>query len=104
MKRYQITISGPNVQRCGFRKEAARVAREMGLSGEAAYVGKDILIEVEGTEEKLRSFMEWCKKGPEFCEISGTSENEVEVIGNRNFTVVHGVVNELSAVSLQQSA
>lgn len=92
LKRFQITITGPNVQRCGFRKEAVRLAKEMGLTGYAAYVEKDFHIEVEGNEQLLFQYIEWCKKGPRFCEIDGVENIEIEYIGDIHFINIPGVV------------
>lgn len=91
MKRYQITIKGPNVQRCGFRKHASVMARSLQLSGLAEYLNMDVFMDVEGTSDNLNLFLQWCHIGPSDCMIEGVEIIELPVLGLTGFNVVPGV-------------
>lgn len=64
LKHLNIKIYG-RVQMVLFRDSAKRKAEKLGLKG---FVKNEpdgaVYIEAEGNEEKLKEFLEWCKKGP----------------------------------------
>lgn len=91
MKRYQITIKGPNVQRCGFRKHASVMACSLQLSGLAEYLNKDVFIDVEGKDDKINLFLQWCHIGPEGCMIEQVQIDECQVAGKNRFLLIPGV-------------
>ncbi len=75
-KHLNIKISGPRVQGIGFRWSAYEKFVELELQGKAQN-GADysVIIDVEGPEEKLAIFQEWCHKGP-----TGAKIAKVEVV------------------------
>lgn len=91
MKRYQITIKGPNVQRCGFRNLAAMIANELQLAGLAEYLNKDVFIDIEGKAANVNLFLQWCHIGPEGVMIEDVEIIESSVSGLIDFKVIHGV-------------
>lgn len=90
MKRYHITIKG-NVQRVGFRRYASQIARQLGLKGKATYIDHNITIEVEGAVESLKQFMQWCKTGPNGCQVEDIILTEYPLYGDNTFEIVPGV-------------
>lgn len=94
MKRFQITVKGDNVQRCGFRKLASQMARNLGINGQAFYIGRYLTIEAEGDADALNKFIQWCRKGPDTCLIDDIELNEIPLRGDCNFEVIHGILNE----------
>lgn len=83
-----ITISG-RVQGVLFRDSARRRARKLGLAG---FVRNEphgmVYIEAEGEEEKLREFLEWCRKGPIFASVSDVrSESNTELKHFEDFVI-----------------
>lgn len=91
MKRYQITIKGPNVQRCGFRNHASVMAHTLQLAGLAEYLNKDVFIDVEGQTDNINLFLQWCHIGPEGVMIENVEIIELPVSGNSEFRVIPGV-------------
>ncbi|MCD6575782.1 MAG: acylphosphatase [Nanoarchaeota archaeon] len=64
MKRFHIFVSG-RVQGVFFRANTVEVARKLGIVGWVRNL-RDGRVEIvaEGSEEKLKEFVEWLKKGP----------------------------------------
>ena len=83
MKHLNIKISG-QVQGVFFRHAAKEKAEELGLKGFAKNEPDDsVYIEVEGKEEALKKFIEWCKKGPASARIEKVEVAEGE---NKKFS------------------
>jgi acylphosphatase len=73
-KHISIKISGW-VQGIGFRFCAYEKFAELGLAGKAENtLDLGVLVEAEGSEEKLQALVEWCHKGP-----MGAKVDRVEV-------------------------
>ena len=87
MKCLHLYISG-KVQHVGFRFFAMQVAYQRGVKG---YVQnrKDgsLFIEVEGEEESLNGFVEWCRKGPMGAKVDEVVVKEAEVKNHTSFDV-----------------
>lgn len=96
-KRLQIYITG-NVQRIGFRVQAAENAVVFNISGKAMYIDDGILIEAEGDPEKLNLFVDWCRRGPENCTIDTFSMHEMQPIHYTSFEIIHGVVSSETTI------
>jgi acylphosphatase len=63
-KHLQIKISGW-VQGVGFRFCTYEKFVELGLAGKAENTqDRGVLVEAEGSEDKLAALVEWCHKGP----------------------------------------
>lgn len=85
--RYRIFISG-NIHYFGFRHFAASEAIQAGISGFAQYSGSSLLIEAEGTTEQLNPFIEWCKKGPQGCNIQSFQMVEIPAVHSSSFKIL----------------
>lgn len=65
---YKIHVNG-YVQGVGFRWRTVREAAALGIKGFVRNMPDgSVYIEAEGTRKQLRSFVEWCKKGPGYVE------------------------------------
>ena len=65
---YKIHVRG-YVQGVGFRYRTLREAAGRGIKGfDKNMPDGSVYIEAEGTPRQLRSFVEWCKKGPGYVE------------------------------------
>ncbi|OGE86525.1 MAG: hypothetical protein A3J48_00150 [Candidatus Doudnabacteria bacterium RIFCSPHIGHO2_02_FULL_46_11] len=69
MKHIQIVITGA-VQGVSFRYFAKQQADELGLTGftENRPDGS-VYIEIEGGEENLQKFLDWCRSGPNHAQV-----------------------------------
>lgn len=69
IKLAKIRVYG-KVQGVFFRESARGEARKLGLNGFARNeADESVYIEVEGGEEELKKFVDWCRKGPEMAEV-----------------------------------
>ncbi len=63
------------VQGVFFRHSARHEAEKLGLRG---FVKNEddgsVYMEVEGEEENIRKFVEWCRKGPPFANVERVEE------------------------------
>jgi acylphosphatase len=70
MQKLKIKIYG-DVQGVGFRYEAKFTADKLGIKGFARNESDGtVYIEAEGDEDKLREFLEWCRKGPSLASVA----------------------------------
>jgi len=70
---YKINISG-RVQGVGFRYNAAKEARNRGITGIVKNLSNgEVYIEAEGLRDDLSDFVEWCKKGPAFAYVESVN-------------------------------
>lgn len=64
IKHLNIKIYG-KVQGVGFRLSAQNLANKLNING---FIRNEedgtVYLEVEGEEENLKKFLDWCKKGP----------------------------------------
>lgn len=74
MKHLVIRVYG-QVQGVFFRDSAKKEADKLGLLG---FVRNEadgtVYIEAEGEKDKLKNFLEWCRKGPPFSRVDKTDE------------------------------
>jgi len=64
MKHFNITVVG-KVQGVFYRQSVFEMAKQLGINGFCRNEANgDVYIEAEGDEERLKKFVEWCKKGP----------------------------------------
>lgn len=82
-KFFKIKIYG-DVQGVSFRYEAKIMADKLGIKGLARNeLDGSVCIEVEGEENKLNKFLEWCRSGPDSANVEKV---ELEPGGDlRNF-------------------
>ncbi len=70
MKRLHIFVSG-RVQGVFFRANTVKVANKLGIKGWVKNLSDGrVEIVAEGSEEKLREFVEWLKKGPMLAKVT----------------------------------
>jgi len=87
IKHYNIKVFGL-VQGVFYRKNTQTKAMELGLMGCVNnVVDGSVYIEVEGEEETLKKFVEWCKKGPEKAQVTDVKVEE-DVLQNYSDFVV----------------
>ncbi|MDZ7606315.1 MAG: acylphosphatase [Cyclobacteriaceae bacterium] len=79
IRRYKIEVTG-RVQGVGYRAFVLRVAESMEITGFAKnqYDGS-VLIEAEGSVDKLQLFIDRCKAGPGWAHVSGVQVNELPI-------------------------
>jgi acylphosphatase len=87
VKTYAIIIRG-RVQGVSFRWESKKKASQLGIKG---YVRNEydgsVYIHAEGDEKKLKTFMEWCGKGPETARVETLEIQEIKYKGYNNFEI-----------------
>jgi len=84
---YSINISG-KVQGVGFRYNTLRKAKELRLCGFVRnnYDGS-VGIEVEGANEMLKLFIDWCRKGPEYAVVKSINITETNLKAYPEFEI-----------------
>lgn len=83
MKHYNIIIAG-KVQGVFFRKYTVDQALKLRLTGFVRNaLNGDVHCEVEGEENQLQEFVEWCWKGSPFSKVEKVSISEADL---QNFT------------------
>ncbi|HLO60812.1 MAG: acylphosphatase [Chloroflexota bacterium] len=92
--RFQITISGMNIQACGFRTYAYELGKSLNLTGIAVYLEHDLLIEVEGEASSVHQYVEWIRMGPIESDISDFSMREIPSSNDKSFQVIGGFIPE----------
>ena len=76
-KHLNIKISG-KVQGIGFRFCAYEKFVELGLAGKAENTeDRAVLVDVEGSEEKLEQLISWCRVGPTGAKVENVAVTEV---------------------------
>lgn len=87
MKRLSITVSG-RVQGVFFRWSAKEQAGRLGLTG---FIGNapdgTVRIEIQGDEDALDTFVDWCRVGPKFASVTGVESSEMEPVEEKGFSV-----------------
>ncbi len=83
----QIRVYG-KVQGVFFRASALGMAERLGLKG---FVRNEpdgsVLIEVEGPEEPLKKFVEWCHQGPPSAKVEDVKVTEQPLKGFADFRI-----------------
>ena len=86
---YKIHIRG-YVQGVGFRWNAAREAKTMGITGFVRNLPDgSVYIEAEGSDQQLKAFVEWCKKGPAFGSVESVETESSLAVNFREFRIEH---------------
>ena len=82
MKHLNIRVSG-KVQGVFFRASTKEQADHLGMKGFVCNEPNgDVYIEVEGDEEQLKVFSDWCKRGPNRARVDSI---KIEEAGSKNF-------------------
>ena len=91
IKHYDIQVYG-NVQGVFFRASARSHAEMLDIKGFAQNeTDGSVYLEVEGTEENLALFVEWCKRGPERATVENVKVTEGPLKNYTEFEVNRGV-------------
>ncbi len=86
---HKINVKG-YVQGVGFRWSAAREAKNLGITGFVKNMPDgSVYIEAEGTEEQLKTFTDWCKKGPGFGVIESVEIESFPAVNFTEFRIEH---------------
>jgi len=86
---YQIRVRG-KVQGVFYRASAKTVADELGVKGWVKNESDGtVLIEAEGTKDKLIDLLSWCKKGPAHAEVQSVEKVEVAMKNHTGFKIKH---------------
>jgi len=88
MKRhYNISVSG-KVQGVFYRASAMEMARFLGITGFVSNEESgDVYAEIEGEEEMLVKFIQWCHHGPVNAEVKHVSVREGLFQNFKNFEI-----------------
>ncbi len=82
-----ITVTG-KVQGVAYRVSAQEEADRLGIVGFAMNCGDgSVCIEAEGEQEKLDSFVRWCRKGPRGSDVQRVDSVPGEVKGYTAFEI-----------------
>ena len=86
---YKITVFG-KVQGVFYRASAVNKALELGVVG---WVHNEpdgsVLIEAEGSKDKIIDLIDWCKEGPPHARVDRVERQEVSVKNYKNFEIRH---------------
>ncbi len=86
---YQIRVLG-KVQGVFYRASTKTMADDLGIKG---WVKNEpdgsVLIEAEGTKDKLIDLLSWCKKGPLHANVEGIERSEVALKHYTGFLIRH---------------
>lgn len=86
-RHYNIRILG-SVQAVSFRHNAKIEADKLGIFGFVVnQPDGSVYVEVEGAEEKLQQFIEWCKSGPRHARVSNLEVTKEPVVGYLHFEI-----------------
>lgn len=87
IRHYNITIKG-KVQGVYYRVNAQAQAHKFNLTGYVKNLPRSgVYAEVEGTEENINHFIEWCYVGPPNASVTEVISEEGEVQGYTTFEV-----------------
>lgn len=90
LKEYEsvhIRIKG-KVQGVWFRVSAKAEADRLGIKGIVKNEPDgSVYVEAEGVENKIKTFIEWCKKGPEYAVVNEVVVKEQEFKNYQDFTI-----------------
>lgn len=76
------------MQGVAYRANAQKTAKSIGLKG---FVQNEpdgsVYAEVEGQEEAVQSFVEWCQQGPILARVSGVTTEKGSIQGFETFEI-----------------
>jgi len=84
---YKIQVRG-YVQGVGFRWSAVRAAKNHGITGFVRNMPDgSVYIEAEGSRKQLKSFVEWCIKGPGY--VESVTSDQYPPVNYKEFRIEH---------------
>jgi acylphosphatase len=85
IRHYNIIVKG-RVQRVNYRVNAQSKAMSLGLTGLVKNLHSgDVYIEVEGDEDKINQFIDWCYVGSPLSKVTEVISEEKEVKNMETF-------------------
>ena len=85
---YDVHISG-RVKNVWFRSKARKIAGDLEVKGFIKYKSEDQLyVEVEGRESAVKSFLDWCKKGPSLARVDSFKAQKSTLKGFKRFSIL----------------
>ncbi len=77
------------VQGVFYRATAKEIADKLGLKGWVKNTDEgNVEALVNGNENNLKEFIEWCKKGPRNAKVSEVVWNEIEEVACKDFIIL----------------
>lgn len=87
MPTYHLLIKG-KVQGVFYRASAKEAADKKGVTGWVRNTPEgDVEAVVSGTEEQLKQFISWCKKGPSWAKVTDVITTQQEETRFKDFSV-----------------
>lgn len=87
MKSIQLKVIG-RVQGVGFRYYTNKRAQEFDIKGYVKNMTDgSVLIEAEGEESDLKTFVSWCEKGPAWSRVKEVKKSEIPFAGYTRFEI-----------------
>ncbi|PBQ34744.1 acylphosphatase [Sphingobacteriaceae bacterium] len=87
IRSYKIVVKG-KVQGVGYRYNAQAAAHKFDLTGFVRnQFDESVLIHVEGEEEGIHKFIEWCNVGPRLADVTEVDSEEQELKGYQTFEI-----------------
>ncbi len=87
IRHYNIIIKG-EVQGVAYRFNAQAKAHQFDLTGFVKNLPDgSVYTEVEGLEDNINKFIEWCYVGPRLAEVTEVKAEESEVLGFQTYEV-----------------
>lgn len=84
---YSIKVTG-RVQGVGFRFYTRKTALELGISGFVKNMRDgSVYVEAEGEPDRMETFIEWVRKGPEWAHVDDISLQEKPEDGFEGFDI-----------------
>jgi acylphosphatase len=83
----KIHVTG-HVQGVGFRWNAAREARDLGINGFIQNLPDgSVYIEAEGTVDQLNIFIDWCKRSPGSSIVESVTSEIAPAVNYHDFRI-----------------
>ncbi len=88
--RYRLTVYG-RVQGVFYRVSAKEQAEKLGLTGWVRNTpDRTVEIVVQGKEEKLNQFIEWCHVGPSYAKVDSVDKEIIpELTNEQSFRITY---------------
>ncbi len=84
---YSINVKG-KVQGVFYRASTKEIADQLDIKG---WVRNErdgsVLIEAEGTESQINSFLDWCRQGPQYARVEKITWKEKPLEGFHQFSI-----------------
>lgn len=84
---YKITVKG-KVQGVSYRFNAQAVAHKLNLTGYVKNTHEgDVFAHVEGKEEGINKFIDWCYLGSRLAKVTEVAAEETDFVGFQTFEI-----------------